>query len=53
MVILFKNLNEIIQVFTNSILLVSGKDINELTTVTLENSLIFGFGKMDECSKND
>jgi len=34
MFILFKSLNEIIQVFTNSILLVSGKDINELTTVT-------------------
>ena len=54
MATLFKNIKELIQVRTESVSFLSGKEMSELPTIknaflVVENGLIVDFGKMDNC----
>ncbi len=58
MATLFKNIKELIQVRTEPIAFVSGKDMSILPTIknaflVVENGLITNFGDMAECPNND
>ena len=54
MTTLFINIKELIQVRTEPISFISGKDMNELPTIknaflVVENDLISDFGSMEDC----
>ena len=56
MATLFKNIKELIQVRTESVSFLSGKEMSELPTIknaflVVENGLIADFGSMDNCQK--
>lgn len=58
MKLLFKNIKELIQVRTESISFVSGKEMNILPTIknaflVVENGLITDFGEMDTCPQSN
>jgi imidazolonepropionase len=58
MSVLFKNIKELVQVRTEPISFVAGAQMKELPTVknaylTVENGLISGFGKMENCPNSD
>ncbi len=58
MATLFKNIKELIQVREESIVFVSGKDMNVLPTIkdaflVVEGGLISNFGTMKDCPSND
>lgn len=58
MATLFKNIKELVQVRTEAVAFVSGKDMNKLPTIesaflVVENGLIANFGKMEDCPANN
>ena len=58
MATLFKNIKELIQIRTESVSFLSGKEMNELPTIkdaflVVKNGLISDFGSMDNCPNDD
>lgn len=58
MATLFKNIKELIQVRTESVSFLSGKEMNQLPTIKnafliIENGLISDFGSMDDCPSDN